>query len=80
MEWRIVRHFHQANIVQQMMPLDIQAFLKAEPTFKHDLALELIAAWVKEPPAIEAFMVNRPISKDYTGSELLTCLKKVSGP
>jgi hypothetical protein len=79
-EFRVIRHLHEAQILQQMMPLDIQAFLSARPMFKKDVALELICAWVKEPPAIEALMALRPTSTCYTGAQLITSLKQVCGP
>lgn len=80
LEFRVIRHLHQEAIMQDMMPLDIQAFLGAQATFNHDLALELIAAWIKEPAAINALMAHRPTSKHYTGAELLISLQQVCGP
>ena len=80
LEFRVIQHLQQHRILEDMMPLDIQAFLVAQATFKHDLALELISAWVKEPPAIALLMNHRPTSKLYTGADLLISLKQVRSP
>jgi len=69
----------ESGILDHMMPLDIQAFLSAQPEFKDDKALELICAWVIEPAAIRLLMVHRPASRRYKGEELFTSLQHVCG-
>jgi hypothetical protein len=79
-EFRVLRHFSDAVPLQQLMPRDIQAFLKAKPELGQDVALELIAAWIQDPTAIQSLLANRPRSAHYTGQDLLRSLKLVRGP
>jgi hypothetical protein len=78
--FRVIRQMSVSGLLDRMLPRDIQAFLTALPDFEHDLALELICAWVNEPAAIRLVIAHRPSSRRYTGEDLLVSLQQVCGP
>ena len=79
-EFRVIRHLWNADVIQQMMPQELQAFLEVKPKLGKDLALELIAAWVNNPAAIKLLAAHQPQITNYKGKDLLISLQQVFGP
>ncbi len=58
----------KAGALPYMVPADISALFRAEPQVSHDLLLEVVVSFLKEPAAMALFL-ETSLPKKYTGRE-----------
>ena len=79
-EMQLTRVFGLAGLLPRMMPADTQAYLAAEPHIFGDWALDLLAAWFRDPLAITLLAANKPTGNKYSVAEFERTLLAVCGP
>ena len=62
------------------MPQDVQCFLDVCKDLGPDIALEMIVAWINDPIAIRALLVNQANLICNTGKHLLDILQNLCRP
>jgi len=69
-----------SSLLNQMIPSDVTAFLDVLPSFKNDLALEVLGILIKEPTALREFSrLIQALPESYTAEELMSVLHQVPG-
>ena len=75
-----MRHWNSIKGAPTLMPQDVQCFLDVCKDLGPDIALEMIVAWINDPIAIRALLVNKPDVICRTGKQLLGILQNVCRP
>lgn len=78
LELKACRRLGRFGLLDQLIPCDVEAFLKAP--IHDDLVLQLIGAWLKHPTAIEALGRLRPPRVAYSAAALMESLYGASRP
>jgi len=76
---QLTRLFGRSGLLPRMIPADIQAYLAAEPQLFGDWAMDLLAAWFKEPLAIRLLVAHRPTGNTYSVGVFERTLHAVRG-
>ena len=80
LEIRAMRHWNSINGAPTLMPQDVQCFLDVCKHLGPDIALEMIVAWINDPIAIRALLVNQANLICNTGKHLLEILQNLCRP
>ena len=76
----VIRTLSDERVLQRMAPQELTAFSKAKDKRGHDIAFELLAAWINDPTAIKHLLTEWPTMECYTGKQLLFGLQQAHSP
>ena len=79
-ELRAMRHWNGISEIPTLMPQDVKCFLDVRKVLGSDIALQIIVAWINDPIAIRALLVDKPDVICRTGKRLLGILQNVCRP